>query len=139
MNLEITTPDQGMHIEDAEKTYHLSCEVKRKIVTKTNNGNRYEARLMYLVPQMSGDMIRFYDAYLPEYVVEVNNNELVFLSMKSGKAFRGFLSPSTQDIQERHIFIMTDEESKFLDKIFTEGLKIQVECIPFGEQINHNV
>jgi hypothetical protein len=136
---QIKGRDQGLHIEDTEKTYRLTCEVKKKIVTRVNNGNRYEMRMIYLVPQMSGEMIKFYDAYLPEYVVEVDNNELVFLNMKSGKAFRGFLSPSTKDIPERHIFIMTNSESDFLDSIFVEKMKIKIDCIPFSEHKDFDV
>lgn len=136
---QINGRDQGLHLEDTEKTYRLTCEVKRKTISKINNETQYEMRIVYLVPQMSGEMIKFYDAYLPDYVVEVDNNELVFLSLKSGKAFRGFLSPATKDIPERHIFIMTNSESEFLDKIFSDKMKIQVECIPFSEHKNFDV
>jgi hypothetical protein len=132
----ITGTNYGLDPDASERSYHLTCEVKRKIATRTNGETRYEARIIYLIPQMSGEMVRFYDAYLPEYIVEVDNNELVFISLKSGKPFRGFLSPATREIPERHIFIMTNRESEFLDKIFTEGMTIKVECIPFSEQKN---
>jgi len=131
--------DRGMHIEDTEKRYNLTCLVKRKICTLSNNGTKYEARIIYLVPEASGEMIRFYDAYLPEYVTEVNNNELVFLNIKTGNPFRGFLSPATKEINERHIFIMSNPEKELLDRIFTEGMKINVECVPFGEQKDFDV
>lgn len=136
---QVSSPDQGMHIEDTERKYVLVCEVKRKTLTKINNEKAYEMRVVYLVPQMSGEMIRFYDCYLPEYVLEVDNNELVFLNYKSGKPFRGFLSPPTRDINERHIFIMTNSESEFLDKIFTDDMRIQIECVPCSEQKDFDV
>jgi hypothetical protein len=141
--MQIVTDNQGMYIEDSEKTYHLKCEVKRKVSVLRNNETSYTKKIIYLVPQMSGEMIRFYDAYLPDYVVEVDNNELVFLNLKSGKPFRGFLSPATKDIPERHIFIMSDSESEFLDSIFkfdfTEKFYIEIECVPHSDQINYNV
>lgn len=141
--MQIVTENQGMFIEDSEKTYHLKCEVKRKVLVLRNNETSYTKKIIYLVPQMSGEMIRFYNAYLPEYVVEVDNNELVFLNLKSGRPFRGFLSPATKDIPERHIFIMTDSESEFLDNIFKFDFEnkfyIEVECVPHSDQSNYDV
>lgn len=130
-------------LEDSEKTYHLKCEVKRKVITGVNNETKYEMTIVYLVPQMSGEMIKFYDAYLPANVIEVDNNELVFLNLTTGNVFRGFLSPPTKEINERHIFIMTESEKDLINRaykfnFFTSSYML-IDCIPFSEQVNYNV
>jgi hypothetical protein len=134
MQIEQNSFLKGMHEDAHERIYHLTCEVKKKTVSRINGESRYEAKLIYLIPQMSGELIRFYDAFLPEYVTEVNNNEFVFLNLKSGRAFRGSVNPPNKDITERHIFVMSNDEADFLEKIFFSGLKINIECVPFSEQ-----
>ena len=136
--MQIETAQTGISEDAHERTYHLTCDVKKKTVSRINNEKSYETTIFYLVPRTSGESIRFYEAFLPDYVTEVNNNEHVFLNLKSGHAFRGSLSPANKDIPERHIFVMSDDEKEFLSNVYREDLSIRIDCIPFSEQPHFN-
>lgn len=139
---KMSVDNVAMFPEDAEKTYRLSCEVKKKTITLTNNGVPYESTVVYLVVLEGNQKIAFFNAYLPEYVVETEENrpnEQVFVNRRTNRAFRGALSLATKLIPERHIFIMTNDESDYLKSIFKEKMKVEIDCVPFSTQKDYDV
>jgi hypothetical protein len=128
--------------EDArEDTYHLSCLVKVKKETRTNTNakgevERYEATLVYLIPNESSEQIKFWDCYLPDYITSIES-ELVFMNIVNARPFRGYVDVANKNVDKRHIGVMSREMIDFLSTF--DGKTIRIDCLPCSEHDKYDV
>lgn len=130
-----------MDVKDTEKTYHLTAKVVIKEITQVNNGTKYVFKKVYLMPIASGELVKFYDTYLPEYIAEGAEDdpsvELVFIGIPMSKPFRAYLSKGDRLVHEKHIGLMTTELNDTF-KLF-EGKNIRIDCLALSEHESYDV
>ena len=127
--------------QDFNRTYHLSVKVEVKNLTLVSDGVQYESKRVFLIPQESLEMVLFYNTYLPEAIVEVeeedHTRELVFVCPMVARAFRGYLTRGDKHCPKKHIGIMTDDLKNLL--LSMNGKTIRIDSIPSSEEDKFDV
>lgn len=130
-----------MDAKDTERRYHLNCLVKVLTVSRVNNGKVYESQRVYLIPQESTETIKFYDCYLPSYIVQESEDEptieLVFMAIPLSKPFRAYVSTGDKDLPQKHIGLMSVD---LLDNFRPYNEKIiRVDCLALSEHEDYDI
>jgi len=127
--------------QEANRAYHLNVKVEVKTLTLVSDGKQYETKRAFLVPQESLEMTLFYNTYLPEAIMEIeeedHTRELVFVCPIISKAFRGYLTRGDKHCPKKHIGVMTEEVKKLL--LSMNGKTIRIDSIPSSEEDKFDV
>jgi len=94
-----------------DRVYQLSARVLIKKIPLNNKGVVYYQNRVYFIPEQSTELIYFYNTYLPENLVEDENNliERMFMCLPLGRPFIGYMTKGDMFVQERHIVLMNNE------------------------------
>lgn len=135
-------------IDKREDEYTLKCKVHKLVQYYTDvdlDGNEFTNTTItfLLIPQDSGHMVMFYDAWLPSYEEETYECVGILLS-PIGKPCRLGVRRKNKDYHEHHYMVMMTPDLEKEISHFCENTKdkdrfIMVNILPSSKEENFNV